>query len=59
MTHAHLRYDDRVAAATLSETTAVAGLPISNLQDPQSSKLARWQSTSAFGPVIVLEWCRR
>lgn len=46
MAHAYLLYDDRVPAATLSGAATVAGLPVTNLQDPQPSRVARWTGTT-------------
>jgi hypothetical protein len=41
-------YDDRVAAATLSGAATVSGLPVSNMQDPQPRKVARWSGTTGY-----------
>lgn len=48
MANGYLLFDDRIAAATLTGDAGVAGLPLANLQDPQPTKVARWQATSGY-----------
>lgn len=48
MGRAVIMYDDRVPAATLSGTAPVSTLPLTNMQDPQPRKVARWSATTAY-----------